>query len=175
MPRATVPIRTSNINDHTQIKNVLSAAYSVLLAGSYERGVLRVVLPFICEPNLDLVLSGTYFVAECATQGIIGCGGWTAAHPHTGIVVPETGHIRHFAVHPEQAGKGVGRQLFDACLAQAKGADIKSLESCATINAAKFYRALGFETIRREDVMIAGRHPFPSVIMTRPIGGGNPA
>ena len=73
------------------------------------------------------------------------------------------------AVHPDWTGLGLGRVLFTACERQAKTAGQDRFECCATLNAEGFYQALGFTTLARTDTLIAGKHRFASVTMTRPI------
>jgi GNAT superfamily N-acetyltransferase len=103
----------------------------------------------------QLILDGTYFVAESAGQ-IVGCGGWGRRRTLFGgdsrpnrsaeLLDPqrEAARIRAFFVAPEWARKGIGRALLERCEREARAAGFKSLELGATLPGTRLYRSYGY-------------------------------
>jgi hypothetical protein len=56
---------------------------------------------------------------------------------------PVLGHIRQFATHPNWTRRGIGRALFERCVADARAAGVCTFECYSSIGAERFYRALG--------------------------------
>lgn len=52
-------------------------------------------------------------------------------------------------MHPAWARRGLGRQLYDRCAAEAGAAGFQTLELMATLPGEPLYRALGFEEVER--------------------------
>jgi predicted N-acetyltransferase YhbS len=112
--------------------------------------------------------SGAYHVAE--TEGrIVGSGGWSFNRPGSDETEPGLAHVRHFAVHPDWARRGVGRAIYGACEAQARIAGARRFECYATLSGEGFYAALGFRTVGRIDVRMGENAILPSLLMERNI------
>ena len=158
-------IRTARSTDKDAVSALLDASYSYLLAGSYDRGVLSLALPYMVKANLTLLASGTYYVAETEPSILIGCGGWTAAKPGSGEIIEGEAHIRHFAIHPEWTRRGIGKALLARCISDARSIGIRRLHCFSTLNAEPFYRASGFQTIGLIDVPMGPTIAFPAVLM----------
>ena len=84
------------------------------------------------------------------------------------MTVEGEAHLRLFATHPEWAGKGIGRSLFDQCVQQARSEQVWQLECWASLNARGFYRALGFSDDLQRFLQIAGKE-LEVVVMQRSI------
>src|SRR5690606_24691807 len=117
-----------------------------------------------------LLGSGTFYLAELPTGFLVGCGGWTLERPGAGTVEPQLGHLRHFAVHPEWTWRGIGRAIYATCERAARVAGVSAFECYSSLNAEKFYQALGFNRIRERDLVLQPhvalravwmRHDFP--------------
>ena len=121
------------------------------------------------KANPKLLESGTYYVAESKDGDIVGCGGWTIERPGDEVIEPGVGHIRHFGTHPSWTMYGIGKGIYAACEAKARSAGITSFECFSSLNAEKFYSALGFKSVRRIDVELRDGVYFPGVLMRRPI------
>lgn len=80
---------------------------------------------------------------------IVGCGGWTPQRPGTGAVERNLGHLRHFGTHPDWVRRGVGCALYALCETSARSHGVTTLECYSSLNAERFYAALGFESIGR--------------------------
>jgi N-acetylglutamate synthase-like GNAT family acetyltransferase len=158
-------VRIASPNDHDDVSRLLKASFSVLLRCAYEPSVLKAALPFMTVAQVALLRSGTYYVAETKKGAVVGCGGWTRERPGTGEVLPRLGHIRHFGVHPDWIGRGIGRAIFDRCRKDAKAAGVKRFECYSSLNGEAFYSALGFGRLGQIEVEMPDRVSFPSVHM----------
>lgn len=158
-------IRTSTPRDKSRITSLLQACYPVLMKKHYDGSVLTKALPLMTRANPKLLESGTYYLAESKDGTAVGCGGWTTERPGTGQTEKNTGHIRHFATHPNWVGKGVGRALFDQCRQSAKERDIKRFECYSSLNGEGFYQALGFSKVKLIEVPMGPDFTFASIFM----------
>jgi predicted N-acetyltransferase YhbS len=160
-------IRVARPEDAPAVDRLLQASYPELMASSYSPESLAPALKVMARANPSLLASGTYYVAEASTGHVVGCGGWTLARPGTGTVEPQLGHIRHFATHPSWTRRGVGRAIYRRCESTARSAGVTAFECYASLNAEKFYSALGFENIRAIDLELQPNVPLRAVLMRR--------
>jgi N-acetylglutamate synthase-like GNAT family acetyltransferase len=173
----TIPsftIRVANRKDEAAVTNLLRESYGVLMADAYDPALLLRVLPIITRANMRLLNSGTYYLAlDRETEAVIGCGGWNLEAPGKNGCAstrPGIGHIRHFAVHPDAAGRGVGRALFHECKRSAVTAHVYELDCLASLNAEGFYAALGFKRFGAVGVPLANGVSLPSIDMRYAFG-----
>jgi N-acetylglutamate synthase-like GNAT family acetyltransferase len=161
------PIRIARPTDSDAVSALLLTSYSSLLTARYDGDMLQHALPFITKAKPTLLASDTYYVVETELGSLVGCGGWTAAHPESGEIVEGEAHIRHFATHPEWVRRGVGTSLLARCFMDARRLGIGKLHCYSTLNAEQFYQASGFETIGPIDVPMGPGLIFPAVLMSR--------
>lgn len=147
-------VRPTGSSDEVAVSALLELSYAALMPAGYEPALLARLLPIIGKANPTLLASGTYYAALSDEGHIVGVGGWTQHRPGDGGQVASTGHIRHFASHPDWIGQGVGRAIFDHCLAGARAVGLQRFECYASLNAVDFYRKLGFKAIGRVDIPI---------------------
>jgi len=157
--------RVATLRDAEGIDALLSASYPLLLRDSYPADILDAALPMMTRSNPKLLASGSFHVAETSDGAIIGCGGWSKARPGGGEVEPGTGHIRHFATHPQWTRLGVAKSLLAHCVAEAAAAELSSIECQSTRPAEHFYAAQGFRRIAEIDVVMTHSVKFPAVLM----------
>ena len=162
-------VRTTSLDDIVAITELLVASYPVLMQAAYHTAILHDALPVMTRANPKLLASGTFYIAEYHCGRVVGCGGWSVEKPGSGAIEDGVAHIRHFGVHPEVAGCGVGRAIMGACIRAAKATGIKRLECYSSLNAEAFYAALGFQSVTSFDVWLGGKIPFPSIAMVREI------
>lgn len=158
-------IRSADPEDEKAVTALLQASYGTLMLAGYDQTMLANLLPIIARANPGLLLSGTYYLAETDARDMIGAGGWTREQPGTGDILPGTGHIRHFATHPDWTGRAVGRSLYRRCETDARSVGIKRFECYASLNAVDFYTRLGFKAIDRVDIPMGGDLVMPSLWM----------
>ncbi|CAJ1361593.1 unnamed protein product [Effrenium voratum] len=163
-------VRPAREADGPAIDMVLQASYSVLLRGTYEDEVLDAFLPHIIRVEPDLLESGRFFVATDLRSGaVVACGGWSSQGPDAQDteVAQGLGHLRQFAVHPEWAGRGLGKRIFDACKRQAEELEVFHFECCSSLLAEGFYVRLGLRTVGLKEVKVKeGVPPIPCKLMT---------
>ncbi len=162
-------VRIATAADAPAVSRLLAVSYPVLLRAAYDGATLAAALPLMTRANPTLLSTRTYYVAERDGGPIVGCGGWTRERPGSGEMVPGLAHIRHFASHPDWAGRGVGRAIYASGEDAARLAGVRRFECYASLNAENFYGALGFRSVRRIEVPMGPALRFPSILMVRSI------
>jgi GNAT superfamily N-acetyltransferase len=109
-------IRPSMVANADAVTRLLTTSYTDLLADHYDAALLVDVLPNITTANPALLDSGTYYVAEAADAGIIGCGGWSFERPGTRDIIEGLAHVRHFGTDPRWARRGVAKAILSRCI-----------------------------------------------------------
>lgn len=162
-----VAVRIATPADEGRVEALLEASYPSLMAGYYDPAVLRAALPLMTRANPALLAGGTYYLAETAERGLVACGGWTRERPDGGTISPGIGHVRHFATHAHDVGRGFGRAIYLRCARDARAAGLRYLHCYASLNAEGFYAALGFAARRRIAVPLRAGLLLPAVLMVR--------
>lgn len=160
-------VRASTEADSDTVTALLQKSYAVLLKHAYDADTLDAALPLITKAQPDLLVCGSYYVAEDDTGRIIGAGGWTKHSPTGQGETPDNGNIRHFGTDPAQTGKGIGRALMSRCISDALAAGVIEFNCYSTLNSKAFYRACGFRSVEPFPITLPGGVVFPSVRMTR--------
>jgi N-acetylglutamate synthase-like GNAT family acetyltransferase len=158
-------IRVAGMQDAAAVTDLLRASYPVLMADFYDPALLQRALPIMTRANPALLSSGRYYLAEDSEGRVVGCGGWSFARPAVGEEQEGLAHIRHFASHPDRLRRGIGRALFARCAEDAAASAVARFEVYASLNAERFYRAVGFERLRAVEVQMAPGLSFPSILM----------
>lgn len=157
----TIEIRPSTRADMAAVDALLARVYPRLLKADYPPSVLVTALPVISRARPELLICGTYYVAE---EGgvILGAGGWT---PNARD--PVRADIRHLVTDDRQLRRGIGRALMERSFAEAAEAGRTVMNCWATFTAVPFYRAVGFREVGPIDVPLQGGIPFPAMEMER--------
>jgi GNAT superfamily N-acetyltransferase len=167
--RADITVRGASPQDAEAVSALLEASYTSLMALGYEPTLFARALPLLTKANPMLLSSCTWYVVEAldAEDRLVGCGGWARQRPDVPNepVDPVLGHIRHFATHPNWTRRGIGRALFDRCVADARAAGVCTFECYSSIGAEGFYRALGFSTVEPMKLALAENLTIPGVRM----------
>ncbi|MCY2963223.1 MAG: GNAT family N-acetyltransferase [Planctomycetota bacterium] len=87
---------------------------------------------------------------------------WTAVAEENGVILgfgelEPTGHIDCFYVHHDHQRRGVGRQLLLAIEEEAGRRELSRLFLEASITAHPFFTAMGYSTVRQQQVTIRGQ------------------
>ena len=151
----TVQIRQAQIEDVPALENLIRDSVSVLSLPYYTAKQISSALAHVFGPDTQLILDGTYFVAEADNQ-IAGSGGWSKRRTLFGgdqakpIADPlldpmqDAARIRAFYVHPSWSRKGIATQILIACEEAAHLAGFRRIELAATLPGEPLYLARGY-------------------------------
>jgi GNAT superfamily N-acetyltransferase len=116
-----------------------------------------------------LLGDGGFFVAEQAGR-TIGVGGWSPDSLEAGLA-----WIRYLFVHPDAAGRGIGRRLVEVAEASAQSAGRHRFDVWSSLNAVGFYEALGYRRVRAARWPVAAGTELDYVLMSKRGNTGAPA
>ncbi len=148
---------------------MLAEAFAQSLHWFYRPEQLDLLLPRVTRVKTPLLTVGTFHLLVDTQGQVAACGGWTREAPSTGQVVDGVAHIRHFATAPDYSGMGMGRRIFETCLAEAAAAEIRTFTCEAALGSEGFYTALGFAVVDQRTAEMGGGVRLPLKIMTRTI------
>ena len=149
-------LRKATLSDRAAIEQLIAASARGLSSHDYSEQQIEGAINTVFGVDTNLILDGTYFVAD-NDGDLIGCGGWSKrktlfggdqyATRDAAELDPKTeaAKIRAFFIHPEHARKGIARAILDVCEAEAKAAGFQSSELMSTLPGIKLYRACGYE------------------------------
>ena len=158
-------IRKATLADRPAIAQLIKDSARSLSRADYSDEQIEGAIATVFGVDTNLIVDGTYFVADCAGM-LIGCGGWSKRKTlfggdqystrDPGELDPETeaAKIRAFFIHPDHARKGIARAILAKCEAAAKAAGFQSLELMSTLPGIKLYRACGYEEAGRTDLQV---------------------
>ncbi len=148
-------IRKARLDDRAAITQLIVESARNLSREDYSEQQIEGAIQKVFGVDTDLILDGTYFVAD-SNGTLIGGGGWSRrktlfggdqfAVRDSGALDPQTeaAKIRAFFVHPAHARKGIGRAILAACEREAAAHGFRSLELMSTLPGLKLYRACGY-------------------------------
>ena len=149
-------IRLAMMEDVPALGELIRESVSVLSAQYYTAKQIASALSHVFGVDTQLILDGTYFVAEVEKQ-IVGSGGWSKRKTLFGgdqsksgqsdpLLDPATepARIRAFYVHPGWSRKGIGSRILTSCEDAARKAGFKSIELVATLPGEPLYLARGY-------------------------------
>jgi GNAT superfamily N-acetyltransferase len=149
-------IRPATLSDRPAIEQLIAASARGLSRADYSEQQIEGAISTVFGVDTNLILDGTYFVADNGGN-LIGCGGWSKRRTLFGgdqyttrdgsELDPnsEAAKIRAFFIHPDHARKGIARAILNVCEAEAKAAGFQSLELMSTLPGIKLYRTCGYE------------------------------
>ena len=173
-------VRVATDADVPALRALIAASVRGLSAGYYTPEQAEGALVHVFGPDTQLIADGTYYVVE-AEGALVAAGGWSRRRTLYGgdqtksgadpLLDPaaEPARIRAFFVHPAWARRGLGRLLFERCLAAARGAGFRELTLVATLPGVPLYTALGFVAGESFAVPMADGLELPVVRMGRGI------
>ena len=149
-------LRLATSDDVPVLNQLINESVRRLSVGYYTAAQIDSSLRHLFGVDTQLILDGTYYVAE-ADGRVVGCGGWSKRNTLYGgdqskatedpLLNPahEAARIRAFFVHPEWARRGIGRAVIAVCEQAAADAGFLRLELAATLPGEPLYRALGYQ------------------------------
>lgn len=162
----TPEIRPATIEDVPALEQLIRESVASLSSNYYSATQIASALRHVFGVDTQLILDGTYFVAE-VDQEIIGSGGWSkrktlfggdqmktneahaASKDSDALLDPanEAARIRAFYVHPKWARQGVGSLILTACEAAARAAGFRRIELVATLSGEPLYLSRGYQKL----------------------------
>lgn len=148
-------IRKANLDDREAIELLIAESARGLSREDYSERQIESALRTVFGVDTDLIVDGTYFVADDSGV-LVGCGGWSKRRTLFGgdrfasrdcnRLDPnaEPAKIRAFFVHPAYARRGIGRAILSLCEREARASGFRSVELMATLPGIKLYRACGY-------------------------------
>jgi len=176
----SITLRQAVPADISVLNPLIERSARKLSAGYYSPGQIDAAIRYVFGVDSRLLEDGTYFVAQDGDR-IVGCGGWSRRRTLYGgdqrPVGPsewldpavDAARVRAFFVAPDQARRGIGRRLLDACVDAALGAGFGRLELMATLPGVPLYRACGFDELERITDVLPDGTPIEFVRMGRGI------
>jgi len=181
-PADYISLRLGTDADIPALHTLIEASVRGLEAGDYSPEQIDGALGTLLGLDTQLVVDGTYFVAEAraACQRIIaGCGGWSYRKTLFGsdhapvrenqFLDPATdaAKIRAFFVHPYFARRGIGTRILEACESAARAAGFSRFEMGATLTGVPLYLARGYHVLERIEVSLPNGTALPIVRMAK--------
>lgn len=172
-------LRLATPADVPPLRELIDRSVRGLSAGYYSGPQIESALRYVFGPDSLLIADQTYFVIQNESAGLVAAGGWSRRKTLYGgdqmktevdpLLDPATdaARIRAFFVHPTWSRRGLARQLFDRCAADAAQAGFRKLELMATLPGEPLYRALGFNEVERVADQLPDGEVIPVVRMTR--------
>ena len=148
-------IRKASLGDRAAIEQLIIASARSLSREDYSEQQIEAAIKTVFGVDTNLILDGTYFVADRGGT-LIGCGGWSKRKTLFGgdhyatrdsselDSRTEAAKIRAFFVHPDHARKGIASAILAACESEAKASGFRSLELMATLPGLRLYRTCGY-------------------------------
>jgi GNAT superfamily N-acetyltransferase len=149
-------LRKATLSDRAAIAQLIKDSARGLSRADYSDAQIAGAIATVFGVDTNLILDGTYFVAD-SSGTLIGCGGWSRRKTLFGgdqyptrdasdlDPATEPAKIRAFFIHPQHARKGIARAILDACERAARSFGFQSLELMSTLPGIKLYRACGYE------------------------------
>jgi predicted N-acetyltransferase YhbS len=174
-----IEIRLATKEDIPALQELICESVSVLSVEYYSSKQITSALSYIFGVDTQLIIDGTYFVAEVENQ-IVGSGGWSKRKTLFGgdqskvvgidpLLEPEreAARIRAFYVHPGWARKGIGSRILAACEDAARLAGFSKIELVATLPGEPLYLARGYKKAEAIQIETPDGESLPAFRMTK--------
>lgn len=143
------------MDEREKIETLIAESARGLSREHYDNQQIETAIATVFGVDTDLIMDGTYFVAEIDGE-LAGCGGWSKrktlfggdqySSRDAGYLDPESepAKIRAFFIHPDHARKGIARAILSRCEDEARSQGFRALELMATLPGLDFYKSCGF-------------------------------
>ena len=172
-------IRLAKMKDIPALQELIPQSVRVLSALHYSSSQIESALIHIFGVDSQLILDGTYFVAETEEQ-IVGCGGWSKRKTLFGgdqskksavdaLLDPgeDAARIRAFYVHPKWSRRGIGSRIIGCCEAAARKTGFLKIELVATLPGEPLYSAMGYRIIEPTEIRTPDGESLPAFHMEK--------
>ena len=179
-------LRLATLNDVPALQQLIRESVATLGAPYYTPRQIASALSEVFGVDTQLILDGTYFVAEVDNQ-MVGSGGWSKRKTLFGgdqlkaggdqseprqidallDPVNEAARVRAFYVHPQWSRRGVGSRILTACEDGARAAGFSRVELVATLPGEPLYLARGYEKVEAMQITTTDGESLPAFRMTK--------
>jgi GNAT superfamily N-acetyltransferase len=156
----SLTIRPATLEDKPELTSLIARSARELSADDYTPEQVEGALRGAFGIDTQLILDGTYFVAEVDGK-LVACGGWSkrrtlfggdARSGRDGAQLDPTtdaAKIRAFFVDPAYARRGLGSAILGRCESEAMACGFRSFEMMATLPGARLYSRYGYSGTER--------------------------
>jgi len=180
-PDVAFKIRVAVESEIPALRELIELSVRTLQKDDYTQQQIEGALGHALGLDTQLVLDGTYFVAEPVggEPMIVGCGGWSyrktlfgsdhGPHRESALLDPavDAAKIRAIFVHPEWARRGLGSFILQHCESAAQLAGFRRLEMGSTLTGVPLYTQRGYRECGRVDVPLPNGAALPVVRMAK--------
>ena len=172
-------VRLAKIEDIPALQELIPESVRELSALYYSSSQIESALTHIFGVDSQLILDGTYFVAEAEEQ-IVACGGWSKRETLfggdqskksgiDGLLDPgeDAARIRAFYVHPKWSRRGIGTRIIRCCEDAARQAGFLKIELVATLPGEPLYSAIGYRIIEPTEIRTPDGESLPAFRMEK--------
>lgn len=158
--RGNATLRPATLDDKAELTALIARSARELSAADYTPAQIEGALLGAFGIDTQLILDGTYFVAEADGQ-IVACGGWSKRRTLFGgdarsgrdaaelDPATDAAKIRAFFVDPGYARRGLGSAILERCEQEARARGFRHFEMMATLPGAKLYTRYGYSGTER--------------------------
>ena len=174
-----IEIRLATRQDIPALQQLIRESVSTLSKPYYTSTQIASGLSHVFGVDTQLIIDGTYFVAE-DENGIAGSGGWSKRKTLFGgdqskssdvdpLLDPavDAARIRAFYVHPERSRRGIGSRILKSCEDAARSAGFNKIELVATLPGEPLYLARGYEKAEAIQIETPDGESLPAFRMTK--------
>jgi GNAT superfamily N-acetyltransferase len=193
MPKSKIYIRLAVSKDVPVLRELIDASVRGLQTQDYTPAQIEGALQTVFGVDSQLIVDGTYLVAEAEADAIertgpknapferiiVGCGGWSKrkmlyggdhwTYREEALLDPlrDAAKIRAFFIHPDWARRGVGSLILQACENAAKSAGFARFEMGATLTGAKLFGARGYVAVKPISIPLVNGESLPVIHMEK--------
>ncbi len=174
----SIIIRPATLDDVAALRELIRESVQGLSKEYYSATQVQSALVQVFGVDSQLIIDGTYFIAEI-NQQLAGSGGWSKRKTLFGgdqfksdqdeLLDPatEAARIRAFYVHPSWSRRGVGASLIGVCENAARDAGFSRIELVATLPGVPLYLANGYSIIRDSPISLADGQSLGAFLMAK--------
>lgn len=151
----SLTIRPATLDDKAELTDLIARSARELSAGDYTPEQVEGALRGAFGVDTQLILDGTYFVAEVDGK-LAACGGWSKRRTLFGgdarngrdaaelDPATDAAKIRAFFVDPAYARRGLGSAILQRCESEAQARGFRRFEMMSTLPGARLYTRYGY-------------------------------
>lgn len=156
----SLTIRPATLDDKVELTDLIARSARELSAGDYTPEQVEGALRGAFGVDTQLILDGTYFVAEVDGK-LAACGGWSKRRTLFGgdarngrdaaelDPATDAAKIRAFFVDPAYARRGLGSAILQRCESEAQAHGFRRFEMMSTLPGARLYTRYGYSGTER--------------------------